>query len=38
MSQFILERDTLKAFIKTINSDMIKYNLNNLNNNFQYLF
>lgn len=32
MNQFILEKDMLKAFDKAIDLDIIKHNLNNLEN------
>lgn len=38
MNQSVLERDLLKAFDKTHNPDIIKHNLNDLDNDFEYLF
>lgn len=38
MSYAILERDTLEVFDRTTSPDIIECNLNNLDNNFEYLF
>lgn len=38
MSYSILKRDTIEVFDKATNLDIIEYNLNNLDNNFEYLF
>ena len=38
MSCSVLERDSLEPFDRATSSDMIKHNLNDLDNEFEYLF
>lgn len=38
MNQFILERNVFEVFNKATSLNTIEYNLDDLNNNFEYLF